>query len=386
MLDRSLLLALLLVASGCVVAPPPSDDDDDDDVSGPYVVPALPDDVAAELDDLRDAAGLPGLSACVFTAAGLVGCAASGLANAGTGDPVQAQTAFLLASVSKTVTSIAVLQQRDALGLDLDADVSPTLGFSLEHPAGGALTRRQLLTHTAGVADNWVAMGDFYSDGDPTLPLADAVEGYFHPDGAWYDPVANFTATPPGEAFQYANMGFALVGYLAEAEAGAPFADLTEDGILAPLRLDHTSWWIDDFDDGGLANPHDGDVPVDHFSFADYPNGALRASAPDLGRIGAALLAGGVLDGERILAEATAAEMAATHFALGAESVGLGLFTGADGWIGHGGGELGTVTTLSFHPALGAGYCVLLNGDGTDGAAVAAVFDRVREAALAAAP
>src|SRR5579862_4894014 len=77
-----------------------------------------------------------------------------GLAD-GRGRPVAADTVFRIASISKTMTAIGLMQLRDAGLLVLDEPVNKYLkAFHVEPPPGAPeVTFRHLLTHTAGIGE-----------------------------------------------------------------------------------------------------------------------------------------------------------------------------------------------------------------------------------------
>jgi CubicO group peptidase (beta-lactamase class C family) len=282
---------LSVVGVGCTrdTGPLPASSFDDLRVDGMVVT--------AELERLRLRARVPALSACLVEADHVVWCNAIGLADADSERVVEEDTAFLLASVSKSVTATLVLQQRDAGRFTLDSAVDEFLPFAARHP-DGPIRVVDLLTHQAAIADSDV-MDSFYVDGaDPTISLKDAVEGYFTVGGVYYDANDNFQPWSPGDDFEYSNMGFALAGYVAEHAAGQDLAVHSQQALFEPLGMDNTSWRLADFEPDALARPHvSRDEPVDHYTFADYPNGGLRSSAPDMARLLAALLNGGTLVG-----------------------------------------------------------------------------------------
>jgi CubicO group peptidase (beta-lactamase class C family) len=329
--------------------------------------------LTAAMVDFADRSKFPGLSTCVFTAEQTDWCGAVGLLDP-TGDAaVTPDTAFLLASVSKMITAAATMQAVEANLIDLDAPVAEHADFDLAHPSGAAITARQLLQHSAAIADNDAAMDGYYTDGaDPDMSLDRAVRRYFDPAGADYDAAANFADRAPGASFDYSNMGVALAGWLIGQATGSSFDTNTATELFGPLGLETTSWWLSDFEDGELAMPtewvNNAWEPYGHYSFADYPNGGLRSSAADLARFGRMLLGGGSVDGTRVLAESSVDQMTNADLSDGDEGlVGLGWFTLPwydEGWGGHDGGEAGAATGLYLNRSLGVGVLYLANGDG----------------------
>jgi CubicO group peptidase (beta-lactamase class C family) len=362
---------LLLLLTGCSLVEVPSDDDDssppDDDDSFPLDT----DGVTDELEGLRELAALPGAAACV-TDGDQAWCAVFGYADVDNEVLVEPETAFLLASVTKTVTAASVMQRVEDGLVGLDDDINDVLAWPIAHPtSAGAFTLTGLMAHTASITDNWDSMDDFYTrGGDPTITLAEAVRGYFEVAGEWYDADDNFGDWAIDERVEYSNMGVALEGYVAEVAAGERFDILVEEDILDPLGMEDSGWWLADFTGSELAIPHgprsQGFQPYDPFTFADYPNGGLRCSAPDLARFGAAIAQGGVLDGTRILSEGSVDTMLESVAMRGTERVARGWFYAdelGEGWIGHDGGEDGTNTVLYVNPTSQRSVVLLANGD-----------------------
>jgi len=362
MKNTSLLLCSVLLF-GC--APPVEPAVSGGEVDG--------DALAEAMVELADRSKFPGLSACVFTTEQTDWCGGVGVIDPTGEVAVTADTAFLLASVSKMVTAATAMQAVEADLIDLDAAVAEHADFALAHPSGAELTVRQLLQHSAAITDNVAAMEGYYTDGaDPDMSLDEAVRRYFDPAGADYDAAANFADRAPGASFDYSNMGSALAGWVVEQATGASFDANTALGLFGPLGLETTSWWLSDFEDGELAMPSEwvngAWQPYGQYSFADYPNGGLRSSAADLARFGRMLLGAGALDGERVLEESSVDEMTDADLSDGDEgAVGLGWFTLPwydDGWGGHDGGEAGAATGLYLNRSLGVGVLYLANGDG----------------------
>jgi CubicO group peptidase (beta-lactamase class C family) len=329
-------------------------------------------------------AHMPGLAACIVKGGKVAWCNGYGLADVEAQRPVTEDTVFLIASISKTVTASVLMQLWEKGAFELDGDVDAAVPFSVQHPTSDSpITYRGLLTHTAGVRDNWDALNKFYDyDGEPDISLEASVSGYFKPGGAYYDAQQNFLPQPPGAVYEYTNMGVALAGYLAEALSGTDFAVLSREAVLEPLAMKRTSWHITDFKPEELAMPYAWNAgayePYGQYTFADYPDGGLRTSAPDLARFLAAITAGGTLDGERILEESTVAEMMKIQLPAVAPTQGLIFYhmdIGGEDWVGHNGGESGVATDMYYRVSDGLGFVVLMNGDWGDAAPVAAIED-----------
>ncbi len=158
----------------------------------------------------------------LFDASGLLDHLVYGEARKG--QPVTGQTAFRLASLSKTVTAAGVLalHQKGALNIDEDADIN--LPFSLR--AQGArdlpLTLFHLLTHTSGIKD-----GRAYGEGIESGAMAsDLLKEDI------------YTGQMPGAACVYSNFGFGLIASVLEAKLGQSFQRIMAEALFEPLKLE----------------------------------------------------------------------------------------------------------------------------------------------------
>ncbi len=154
--------------------------------------------------------------------------------------------------------------------LTLDDPVGDHLDFEVDHPTDPtAITARMLMTHTAGIADNWGAMGAVIVDGDSPIALGDFLADYLVPGGEWYSASDNFVQDGVLSARQYSNIGAALAGYLVEAVSGVPFSSYCESHIFEPLGMTDTGWHLADLDEDILAVPYDWSgedwEPIEHY-------------------------------------------------------------------------------------------------------------------------
>jgi len=329
---------------------------------------------------------VPGLAACIVKDQEIAWCDGFGQANIDAGTEVDEHTPFLLASTSKTVTATAMMHLWENGGFALDDDVDDAVGFDVANPshAGEPFTYRQLFTHTSSAADNWDAMDDFYFyDEDPTISLGEAVTGYFSASGEWYDAGSNFNDYAPGSEYDYSNMGVALLAYALEPLTGDDFADYCDEHLFAPLEMDDSSWRLEAFADlDQLAMPYnwaDNDfVPVGHYTFSDYPDGGLRASAHDMARFLLLYAGAGEVDGEPILEPDTVDELLTVQYpSVEPDQALIWYYVYIDGdtwswgegeeWAYHDGGEDGVATEIFFRPSDGLGMVILMNGDWPSG-------------------
>ena len=135
---------------------------------------------------------------------------------------MQRDTIFDLASVTKTFTTLAVMQQVEAGRVGLDEPVATYLPAFAEHGKDD-VTVRQLLTHTGGLPA-WLPLYRAYPTIEERLAAVLAVE----------------PRTEPGAAYVYSDLGLITLGLLVEEVTGQPLDAVIADGITGPLGMTDT--------------------------------------------------------------------------------------------------------------------------------------------------
>lgn len=202
-------------------------------------------------------------------------------------------TVFRVASVSKVFTGMAVMQLVERGVVDLDNDVNTYVkGFRIPATYPAPITLRHLLTHTAGFDERNLGTSESGSSVYPRL--GEYLAGELPP-----------RIRPAGQEIQYSNHGAALAGYVVECASGTPFAEYVTANILAPLGLEHSDFQLTPDIDEHLSSSYQWSrgkyvkVPYVHTNVT--PAGALMTTAADMARFMMANLAGGELDGARVL-------------------------------------------------------------------------------------
>ena len=272
---RFVLLGMSLSLIGCVALERPAEID-------------------AYLQDRMDSAGIPGMAVGVIRSGDLAYTGYFGYADIESERPVSSDTRFMIASVSKTVTSAALMLLESRGQIDIDRSISDYLPFEVSHPRQGerVITARMLLTHTSGIVDNWDVLDALYTiadgGGDSNVGLERLIRGYVLPGGEYYSATANFASGAPGTIHSYSNIGFAMIGYLVEVVSGMPFDQFCENELFEPLGMTSTSWFLEGLDPLTIATPYafDGDTPspLPHYGYATYPDGQLRTTIEDYAR------------------------------------------------------------------------------------------------------
>ncbi len=229
---------------------------------------------------------IPGLSAAIVRKNNIIWKGAFGYANINKNRLVEEDTLFIICSISKTITGVALMQLYDQGLFDLHDSVNDYLPFQVYNPnhPSEEITFQMLLTHTSSIKDNWSVMP--YYPGDSPIPLGVYLEDYLTPGGAYYNPNKNFYTWAPGTKDAYCNIGVALAGYMVEAITGTPLEDYCQQNLFGPLVMNETSYFLSNLNKGHIAIPYywsgGNYVYIGHYGFSDYPDGQIRTSSPQL--------------------------------------------------------------------------------------------------------
>jgi CubicO group peptidase (beta-lactamase class C family) len=159
----------------------------------------------------------------------------AGLVNA-----VNRETVFPVASMSKWVTAVGVMQLVREGRIDLDAPVTryltrwtlPASQFDLR-----GVTARRLMSHTAGLTDG-LGFADYRLD--ERVPSLE--ESLAAPRASTGQPTAIAVGYAPGSRWQYSGGGYLILQLLVEEVAQQPFAAFMRQAVLDPLELSCSSF------------------------------------------------------------------------------------------------------------------------------------------------
>jgi D-alanyl-D-alanine carboxypeptidase len=279
-----------------------------------------------------------------------------GLANQEAGTPPTPETLFQIGSISKSFTSIVLLQLQEQGLLDINDPVTKYLPWFEVQSEYAPITLRHLMSHTAGII-----MG---SDDTPVAFTE-----------AWNLRHTGATAWP-GEMFHYSNSGYKTLGLVLETVLGQDISTILRERILAPLGMSaslpdfrnenrhlQATGYAPYFDDRPL--PPGGQLAPATWFESDTADGAICSNAEDMCRYLRMLLqhGHGSLSPESF--EQLIHPVIPTDDGTHGEHYGLGLFTmQLDGHhvIGHSGGMVGFTADMLADLDSGLGVIVLTNG------------------------
>ena len=274
---------------------------------------------------------------------------AQGMSDREAGKPMRPDSIFRICSMSKPITSTAVMMLYEEGKFLLDDPISkylpefknpkvlvkPANGPSYTIPATREITIRDLLRHTSGLTYNW------NEDLGPLYEKANVAAGLMPYDGTIADNVKRLAPLPllfnPGERFEY-SLSLDVLGRLVEVLSGKPFDEFLRTRIFEPLGMKDTFFFPPDnkldrlttaytyYDGKGLNRFPDTPITEGSFSYsADYPSkgpkklfaggAGLTSTAEDYARFCQMMLNDGKWGNTRLLSRKTVELM--THDQLG---------------------------------------------------------------------
>lgn len=303
------------------------------------------------IDTAMPASGVPGLAYAVVADGEITSAGARGVLRSGGDGAVTPDTPFVAGSISKSITALAVMQLVEAGKIDLDAEVSQYLDGFAGKPAG-AVTIRQLLSHTSGLS-TLQGNSSHADNAGGTDALARLVDG-----------LADVTpAYAPGERWEYSNTNYQILGRVIEVVSGQEYQTYVATSILEPVGMQdslvadgevhesmatgHRPWF-------GTKRP----LPENTTDRATAPQGGIIASANDLARYMQMMMNG---QDDVLSAEGKALMMRPASPA--SPSYGLGWFIDSGNrTVWHSGASPGVDTLATMIPTQNKAVVVLVNG------------------------
>jgi CubicO group peptidase (beta-lactamase class C family) len=303
---------------------------------------------------------IPGVSIAVINHGKIEWAKGYGVRDASVDLPVDTETLFQAASISKPVSALAVLHYVEQDNLDLDSDINdfliswkvPENEFTKEKP----VTIRYLLCHGAGL--NGHSLGT-YSRGEETPTFLQLLDGIPPAKAA---PVR--VVSKPQTEFRYSGGGYLIVLQAMIDVIGQPFPDIMNEAVLSPAGMKKSGYFQPlEYDSAeNVASGHDEMGSVFEGYWQTMPNlagGGLWSTPSDLCLF--AIEVQKALQGESsIISQELAEEMLTVH--IGSYGLGLALQgEGANLAFSHGGDNRGYHNFLFAYGRRGQGVAVMTN-------------------------
>lgn len=325
------------------------------------------------IQERMESLNIPGAAVAIVRDGEIVHLAGYGAANE-KGDPVTPQTPFLLASLSKSVTAVAIMQLVETGQIELDAPVQQYLPWLLPDIP---ITVRQLLHQTSGLDETQGYRRNLEPD-DPDA-LAQSIRGLA-------DTELNH---PPGTAFEYTNSNYDILGLLIETVTGQTYGDYIQTHIFYPLAMNNSFTSLDAARAAGMSSAFypflgrqtsfDGWMP---YTRAVQPSAGLIGSVEDMAHFVLAHLDDGRYQATQLLSPTSLKTLHTPDPALDSDvayAMGWAVWPFEDAALSgddaptalsHGGEWLGFSNLMLLIPEYELGVALLLNGPGpTNGSA-----------------
>jgi CubicO group peptidase (beta-lactamase class C family) len=290
--------------------------------------------------------------------------------------PMQRDTIFRIASMTKPVTTVAALMLMDEGKLRLDDPITkwapefanmvvlkdPQGPLDQTYPAPRDITIEDLMTHRSGLAYGFTSVGPIAHAHQKAL--GDVLNSDMDPD-VWMKALGELPLSyPPGERFHYSHSTDVL-GYIVGRIAGKTFRETLIERIFEPLGMVDTDFWVpsEKADRAAVvyrikADEGGGLEPVAFKTYTAPPaftggGGGLLSTADDYLKFARMLLGKGEVDGVRLLRPETVEMMTANRLTDAQRAI---PFMGLPFWIGQGFGlGLSVITDIDKQSWMGAG-------------------------------
>jgi CubicO group peptidase (beta-lactamase class C family) len=283
--------------------------------------------IDAHIERQMERLNIPGAALAIVEGDEIVHLRGFGRARPG-GEAPTPQTPFIIGSLTKSFTALAVMQLVEAGKIDLDAPVQRYLHwFRVADPQASAqMTVRHLLNQTSGLPQlsGLRPLVDFDDSSDASERQARALSTLV-------------LSRPVGSAWEYSNMNYNLLGLIVEVASGESYETYVQDHIFAPLEMTHSYTSQAEAKQNGMAVGNrywfaipftEPNLPMPRGSLA---GGELICSSEDMGRYLIAHLNQGRYDNVQMLSPAGIDEL--HRPAVEAKAMGISFGHYGMGWI-----------------------------------------------------
>ena len=268
--------------------------------------------IRAAVEKFIDAHDISGAVTVVVSKDKVLALDTIGLADIAKKKPMEPNTLFWQASMTKPLTGISILMLQDEGKLKVSDPVEKFIPefAALKTPAGqpAHITIEQILTHTSGLGEGDAAAIK------SAHTLADLIPIY----------LASPMLYEPGDHWRYTQSGINVAARIVEVASGLSFDDFVSKRILKPLGMKNTTFYPSKKQRSHLATPYIKDKQTGALGaapYADYGNkgqppfgnAGLFSTGPDYARLCQMLLNGGTFKGKRYLSPAAFQELTTVH-------------------------------------------------------------------------
>lgn len=311
-----------------------------------------------------------GMGLCVFAEGKVIYETDLGFADKENGIPCDENTIYRVASVSKLISSMALMTLYDEGLITPYSDLEELTSLPFNNPKSDErVLLWHLMTHTAGLNDSYVY---------------EISPSYYY--SVSYVLNNSYNYFDPGEKYSYTNFGLGTVGSIVEVMTGEYFHDFADRVIFSELDMDAAycadlledrSYCANIYSYGELsASPKSWGRTTEYYETFELGSSYLTAqcelliSPRDLARLGIVIAGDGSVDGVRILSKEAVTLINTVYYQDGELDFDVGLSTriydnnliGGRRIFGHSGSALGNVCGLYYDPSDHTGIALCTNG------------------------
>lgn len=343
---------------------------------------------------------LPGFAFAIVNMEGILYENAFGFADLEKEQAYTLETFQSIASSSKTLIALAVMQLQEAGKLSLETPINDFLPYNVYNPhfKNSIIRIKHLVTHTSGIIttdNNYELRGRYFNkltnvegskldeeslefirllEKNKKMSLKKYCKNVFSAKGKWYKE-DTFLKHPPGKHYAYSNLGAVLMAHIVERVSGKRFDKYVRKNILKKLNLSNSTFNAKHVDAASLATSYVGEEFISTPIFGDntYPDGGLITNCKELSLYLIEMIKGyngksqllkkasyATMMSPRLTEANTFSEETGRNF----ENIGVFWQLSKDGGIMHNGGNpLGGAVYMSFNPETNIGRILMTNCD-----------------------
>jgi len=341
---------------------------------------------------LSNDSDLVGFGVAIINKDSIVYAKGFGYADKESKTPYTIHTLQPIASISKTLLAVALMQAQEMEKFDLNDNINDYLPFKIFNPnfPNESITIQQLANHTSSILDGdsyertYVFKNDIppfynsFSDKDlkvevkkwvelfnanEMMSLEEFIKKQYVKDQVWYNKEQNFSNNHPGDTYKYSNMGANIAAYIIEQATGENYAEFVQKHILDPLQMNRSGWRGKNYEPKNASNIYWYGYPIPHSDLITYPDGNLMTNIADYSKFLSTMICGYQGENNLLTAESYK-EMMKDPIS---SDFRKGVFWTVDSEkIGHSGSDLGLLTHAYFLRKNGIGIIVFVNTSDTE--------------------
>lgn len=344
------------------------------------------DSIDVELKKIEKLNTLSGFAVSVFTKDTILFQKGYGYSDIKAQKPFTSDNVQIIASVTKTLVGVSLMQLVEKEQLSLDTPINDILPYKVVNPyfPEEEITLRHLATHTSTITgtkksdkgyrfETPLKLENFSKEHreiyekligvynkTESLSMKEFLQRKLSNKGIWYEQ-AIFKNAKPGTNYNYSNLGIALLSHCIEIKTGKSFKDLSLENILEPLAMNHSTWELSQVDPNQhVRYYYEVDKELPKYHIITYPDGGLYSSVTDMTKYLQEIIRS--YDGKgSLLQSKSVKEMIRKQFEGEELTEGICWDLSFEGLAGHPGNDFGTSTLMYFNPTTGVGRILFTN-------------------------